>query len=451
MQPRAYQDRGVQFWLDNPRCYFAIDMGLGKTLITLLSLVKLGLPTLIIAPLRTVYTTWPEEIEKWNIPLSYSIVHGKGKVKALTKKVDVYLTNFESIPFVYDSMVELHKNKTPFPFSACVIDEGSMIKSHSTKRFKYLDSLRGLFPKYRAILSGTPAPNSLMDLWAQYYFLTDGEALGDNFFKFRRKYYTSESWNPYQFYIKQGAAADIQKRIAPYTFRLDERDHLELPEITYSYLPVKLTDKLMKQYNELKKEFLLELNDVVHTALSTATLSMKLRQFLQGFLYYEAEDGERKANPTHNAKLTRLKELIDESSSPVLCAIQFRHEIEMIRSKFPDAPVIASGVKASTAARIIEKWNKGEIPLLLCHPASMAHGVNMQYGGSTVVWFCTTWSLEHYLQLNKRLHRSGQKKGVVVHHIVVKGTIDDKVTQALSRKMSSQQELLDFLRDETNY
>jgi SNF2 family DNA or RNA helicase len=457
MKLHDYQLKGAQFWIDNPRTYFAIDMGLGKTATVLYALTKIKKPALVVAPLRTVYDTWPNEIKKWNFPLKYSIIHGSNKLKAIATKADVYITNYESIPFIYDTLVFLVQNKRPLPFEVCIVDEGSMIKATKTTRFKYFEALRKVFPKYRTILSGTPAPNSLQDLWAQYYFLNDGKLFSQYFGTFRRTYFDADEYNPYTYTLKPDADKQIYNIIKPYTFRLDAKDYIKLPDIIYNYIPLALPNKLKKQYAKFKKEFLLTIGDIDHEALNSATLSLKLRQFLQGFIYYNTGEykpsGEaiRKVTEIHKIKLTALIQLIEETNQPILCAIQFKYELEMIRAVYPTVPIIAGGTKNKDAVNYINQWNKGKIPLLLCHPKSLSHGVNLQSGGCNIVWYSQTWSLEQYKQLNKRLHRQGQKKGVVIHHLIIQNTIDEKITKVLAAKDMTQQALLDYLRDETNY
>lgn len=445
-----YQIKGSDFWLANPRTYFAIDMGMGKTAIVLRSLTKIKQPALVVAPLRPVYTTWPEEIEKWNFPLTYTIIHGKDKAINIKKKVDVYITNYQTLPFIYDTLVELVKQKKPLPFNVCVIDEGSMIKSPKSKRVDYLRAMYSVFPKYRAILSGTPSPNSLLDLWSQYFILTDGEALGQQFTTFRKKHFTSDDWNSYRYEIKPFHEKLIYDKITPYTFRLDKKDYLTLPERTYNYIEIPLPKKLRKMYNEFTKEFIINIKSVDHIALNRASLDLKLRQFLQGFLYY-TENGMRKIEEIHTLKLDILKSLVEETNQPILCAIQFKYELEMIQKIFPNTPIIAGQTSNKLATQYIKQWNKKEIPLLLCHPASLAHGVNLQSGGSTIIWYCQTWSLEQYQQFNERLYRQGQLNKVVVHHIVFKDTIDGRVTKRLNKKNMTQQSLLDYLKESTNY
>lgn len=452
-----YQEKGIEFWYNQPRAYFAVDMGLGKTAIILHAIAALKIPTLIIAPLRTIYTTWLDEVKLWDLPLKVSIVHGDYKEWALQQEASIYVTNFQSIPFIYNTFAKQYRAGNRPRISACVIDEGSMIKSSKTKRFKYLDALRQVFPKYRAILSGTPAPNSLLDLWAQYFFLTDGDALGINYESFKRRHFESKQWEPYTYTLKKNADKAIYKRIQPYTYRLDEKDHAKLPPISYNHIQVKLSDKLMEMYKELKNEFLLEIRGITHEALNSATLSMKLRQFLQGFLYYNTGEvtpnGKhvRAATLVHKAKLEVLKSLVEETDSPIMCAIQFKEELAMIQSVFPDVQYIAGGTSVETSVAYQKEWNAGKIKLLVVHPVSVGHGLNLQAGGNIILWYCNTWSLEQYLQLNKRLYRQGQKTAVIIHHLTVAGTIDDKVAKVLNTKNLTQQALLDFLREESNY
>lgn len=452
LKPHDYQLRGRDFWLKNPRAYYAIDMGLGKTLTTLMGLKAIGKPALIIAPVRTIYTTWPDEILKWNFDFEFEIVHGPNKLASLARKADIYISNFETIPVIYKYLLGLAEKKKPMPFEVCVIDEGSMIKSSSTQRFKYLKALRNVFPKYRLILSGTPAPNSLMDLWSQYFWLTDGKALGERITQFRHKYFTHIP-QAFKWQLKPGMEERIYKAIAPYTFRLDAKDHLKLPKLTKNKVYVTLSKKLKRQYTELESTFFLELNEVEHEAFNKASLSMKLRQFLQGGLYYDTDEYDRNGEAIrgttfiHDLKCLALRELIETTGKPVLAAIQFRFELDIIRKVYPDVAVIAGGTSAKDATRYIKKWNRGDLPLLVCHPASLSHGVNLQTGGSTIVWYGMTWSLEQYLQLNARLFRQGQKKAVVVHHLLCKDTIDEKVYTAVAEKNLNQQKLLDYLRE----
>lgn len=443
-----YQLRAKQFWLDNPRAYFAVDMGLGKTLMTLTALKEIGKPALIIAPVRTIHTTWPGEILKWGFDFEFRVIHGSNKASEICKKADLYITNFETMPFIYNHLVSLVKSKQPMPFEVCVIDEGSMLKDSGTQRFKYLKALRSVFPKYRLILSGTPVSNSLADLWSQYYWLTDGKALGETISRFRNTYFTYTK-QAFKWSIKDGADEKIYKAIAPYTFRLDAKDHIKLPKLVKNEITLELPKKLKEQYTELESEFCVELNSVEHEVFNSASLSMKLRQFLQGGMYYQ-EGETRLVNKVHELKLEALKEIVDITPGQVLATIQFKFELDMIKKVYPNVAVIAGGTSAKQAAAYISQWNAGKLKLLLCHPASLSHGVNLQTGGSTIVWCGMTWSLEQYLQFNARLHRQGQQSTVVVHHILFKDTVDYRVYKAIAEKNMSQRKLLDYLREKTN-
>ena len=250
--------------------------------------------------------------------------------------------------------------------------------------------------------------------------------------------------------LKPGAKEKIFEAIAPKTFRIDSRDYSTLPPIVYNKITLELPKKIEKIYAQLKKESVLLMENTSVTVLNAASLSMKLRQVLQGFVYGE-HDGMPTTTELHRVKLNALKALIEETNQPILCAIQFKHEKEMILREFPGTPVIAGGTKNEQATQYINDWNTGNIPLLVCHPASMSHGINLQFGGNIILWYCLTWSCEQWQQFNARLHRQGQKNGVVVHSLVIKDTIDERVADVLKRKEANQQELLDFLRDLNNY
>jgi SNF2 family DNA or RNA helicase len=432
-----------------PKSYLALDMGLGKTAITLKWLehvLKSCKGALVIAPLRTISTTWPDEIKKWTPGLTYTILHGSKKVENLHRKVDLYLMNYESLPWLFEALKHYHKATGKIPFKVLALDEGSMVKSHSTKRFKILKLLRPLFPDYMTILSGTPAPNNLLDLWSQYYLLDEGERLEKYITHYKQHYFWQVDRMGYKWLINKGADQVIYSKIADITYRLDSKDYTELPEMIHNVIKVPLGKKLQAQYKLLEKDFFLALDDNEEMAVfNAASLSMKLRQFLQGAVY---TDENHNYTVFHEEKLKVLKSMVEEAGgSSILCAIQFRFELDMIKKVFPKVPYIAGGVSASTATKLINQWNRGELPLLLCHPASLSHGVNLQTGGHTVLWYGLTWSLEQYLQLNKRLHRNGQKSAVVIHHLIVPDSVDERVMKALKAKFKTQSELLDYLRE----
>lgn len=455
--PRLYQVSAKDFWIRNPRAYFAVDMGLGKTRSALMAVEELKITPLVIAPINPMYDTWPEEIKKWGFNMSHSIIHGANKLNAFNRKADIYLTNFESIPFIYKCLVALSKKGMRFPFNACIIDEGSMIKSPSTSRFKHLDAMRSVFPDYRLILSGTPSPNSLIDLWSQYYWLTDGAVLGKNITQFRTRFCTPHPYIPFKYDMKPLMVHALYEAIAPYTFRLDEDDHLELPERKFSPIKLKLPTKFRKLYQQFSKDYLVAINGQEFMANNKNQLNHKLWQLLQGFQYYDTGEFKPNGKPirgtefVHDLKAKALKDYMENNSNNVLVPIQFKADLEIIQKHFPDVPYITGKTPSDVARKHIKDWKAGKLRMLVCHPASLSHGLNLQSGGYTIIWYSLTNNLEHFLQLNKRLHRGDQKHTVLIYFLVFEKTIEYNFIKLLESKNATQKDLLDFLRDRTNY
>lgn len=455
--PHEYQAAATLWGVTNPRGYFAIDMGMGKTLITLQLIEVLKAHneiqgTLIIAPLGTIYGTWPDEIKKWDIKLTHTILHSPDKEQNLKLKRDVYLINFEGIQWLYDELVKMARRKNSVsPFNCLVIDEASMVKSSKTRRFKMLSGLRSLFPERRYMLSGTPAPNTFMDLWSQYYLLNDGASLGMTIGAFRNKYFDQDPFQMYTYNLKDDSEKLILNRIQKYTFRLDSKDYLKLPNLIYNELKIDLSTTNKALYLKLEKEFFLELEKIEIEVFNSASLSMKLRQFLQGAMYYikpedmHLEKPPRQVQHIHTEKLKALADIVETANGkPILVAVNFKFEKDMIEKYFPDAVFI----NRKNRDENIKLWNKGKIQMMCSHPAAIGHGTNLQTGGSIIVWYGLTWSLELYQQFNKRLHRQGQvAKSVVIHHILIRGTIDVRIFRAINQKGISQQGLLDYLRE----
>jgi len=432
----GYQARAVEFCLANPACFLAMDMGTGKTAVALSLTKQTGVPLFVLGPLRTIHSSWPAEIKKWAPDLSFRVLHGNTKSLAGSSNIDILLMNYEGLPW-------LAKQQGSWVKRAIIYDESSMCKSHSTQRFKLLSKMKPLWRDYAICLSATPAPNSLQELWAQYALLDGGKRLGKNISEFRRRYCRSFSYPgmPFtQYEVAPEKRQDIIDAVAPITFRLAAEDYLEMPSLTYNDIKCELTLKLTKQYKQLETEFFLALeNGVEIEAPQIAQLGMKLRQFIQGGLY--EENGTW--HTLHTVKLSALKELVETSAGqPILCAIQFKGELATIRQAFPAAPVIAGGTTAKQASEYIQQWNSGSIPLMLCHPASLSHGVNLQAGGHILLWYGLPWSLEQYIQLTGRLYRQGQKHGVIVHRLIMDETIDLAVAKALEGKSTAQRNLL---------
>lgn len=438
-----YQNTAVGFAKSNLSSYLALEMGLGKTVISLNWSKDLPSSTLVLAPLRGVTSTWPDEIEKWFPGKTYAILWGPDKANELRRKVDYYIISFEGLQWLFTELVVLFKAKKPMPFRNMILDEGSMVKSSKTKRFKVLKQVKDLCKEGVVILSGTPSPNSLLDLWSQYFLLDGGKRLGTSFTAYKQKYFTQKDRMGFVWEIRSPEASkEIYDAVKDITFRLEAKDYLSVPDRLDNIIKVKLSPAHTKQYKELEKTFMLELDEVTVAAMFAASLSMKLRQFIQGGMYI---DEKYNYKVIHEAKLDALKSLVEEADGQgILCAIQFKYELEMIRKAFPSAPAIVGGCK--NAAQIIRDWNAKKIPLLICHPASLSHSVNMQMGSHLMVWYAIPWSLEHHDQLIGRLHRQGQTQKVIVHYLVMQGTVDEAIVKALTKKAKTMKEFLDYIK-----
>ncbi len=458
MQLYEYQEHALAFMDKYPASYLALDMGMGKTAIAL-TWIKKTLAAkpqvkaaLVVAPLRTVLTTWPEEASKWAPNLSIAVLHGADKAKTLNSKADIYLINFEGLTWLLRQLKVIYKQTRTVPFRMLVIDEGSLVKSHKAKRFDALKTLLPVFNQYRTIMSGTPAPNSVIDLWSQYFLLDGGLRLGKCITHFRNQYCAPHPRCKHQWVVKDPFQTElVYQKVKDITYRLDAADYLSLPERIDNVIKIQLSPSARQAYVDMEKKFQVELEEGGANAFNQASKAMKLRQIVQGAIYEDREDpddhSKREYDILHTRKLEALEDLMEEASGQgILCAIQFRFELDMILSKFPDAPVVAGGTKASDTVRYIRMWNAGELPLLLCHPASLSHGVNLQAGSHIILWYGLTWSLEHYLQFNARLHRNGQKRAVIVHHLVAEHTIDERVMLALKNKFKNQSEFLNYLK-----
>ncbi|EEI10369.1 DEAD/DEAH box helicase [Enterococcus faecalis] len=434
-----YQEYSKNFILDHPYCALLLDMGLGKTLSSLTAIDEL-LHTfeiienvLVIAPLSVAEKTWTDEIEKWDHlqHLTFSKVLGnpKQREEALFKKADVYLINRENVEW----LVNYYQRN--WPFKTVIIDELSSFKSSSAKRFKALRKVR---PKMERVigLTGTPSPNSLMDLWAQMYLLDQGERLGKTITQYRNKYFAPAQKNGHIVYSWQlipGAEEAIYNKISDICVSMKAKDYLQLPPRTENIIELDLNPTSWKQYKELEREYVLELEETDVVASNAATLSNKLLQLSNGAVYDENGDGRE----IHQEKLNALERVIEDAQGQsVLVFYQYQHDLERIQARFKQAKAL------NVSDGDIEKWNEGKIPLLLAHPQSAGHGLNLQKGGHIIVWFGLTWSLEFYQQANARLDRQGQTQPVIIHHLVTKGTIDEQVIKALQAKEQGQSALM---------
>jgi SNF2 family DNA or RNA helicase len=436
-----YQIRAIRACKDLKTLFLAIDLGLGKTRIAIEATKDLPLPTLVVAPLRVTYMTWPDELKKWAPEKKFFILHGPDKKDLVNYTADYYLINYDGLKWFFQ---EIKSGNRKFNL---VLDESSFIKSPKAMRFKMLRANLKRFPTYRLCLSASPSPNGLQDIWSQYYMLDEGKRLNSYFGHFRSLYFNYSGPPLYKMSPRAGGEAAIKARVQDITFRLDGSDYNKMPPLTTNIIQVELAPPVMEQYKLLQKDFYLSLaEEKAVTAVTAATLSMKLRQFIQGAIYND--DGDGNYSVIHSAKVQALRELLEGSAGQsILCPIQFKFELEILRKAFgKNIPAIAGGVNAKESLQIQQAWNRGEIPLLLCHPASLSHGLNLQHGGHIVCWFGLTWNLEHYQQLIGRLNRQGQQNGVIVHHIIAKGTIDQRVLKALNAKGATQSSFLDSMK-----
>ena len=445
--PHEYQRFAAEYIKSHPVAAVLLDMGLGKTSITLTALNDLLFDSfdirrvLVIAPLRVARNTWSAEIEKWDHlrMLQYSIAVGTEaeRLAALQKKSDIYIINRENVQWL------ISESGIPFDFDMVVIDELSSFKNHQTKRFRALMKAR---PKVKRIvgLTGTPSSNGLMDLWAEFRLLDMGERLGKFIGQYRTRYFLPDKRNGqvvFSYKPLPGAEEKIYGKISDITISMKATDHLKMPELVNSRYTVYLSEKEMERYGELKKELVLQLPDGDITAANVASLSGKLSQMANGAVYSDAED----VITIHDRKLDALEDIIEAANGkPVLVAYWFRHDLERITKRLHKLKIPASRLDTDVSIR---RWNAGEIPVALIHPASAGHGLNLQDGGATLVWFGLTWSLELYQQTVARLWRQGQEsKTVVVQHIITKGTIDERIMAALSEKDTTQSALIDAVK-----
>ena len=444
--PHDYQRYAAEFIITHPISALLLDMGLGKTSITLTAINDLLFDrfeihkVLVVAPLRVARDTWSAEIEKWEHlkNLQYSVVVGTAqeRISALCIPADIYIINRENIQWLVE------ESGLPFDFDMAVIDELSSFKNHQSKRFRAFMKSR---PKLKRIvgLTGTPAGNGLMDLFAEFKLLDMGERLGRLIGQYRNTYFQPDKRNGmviYSYKPLPNAERQIYDKISDITISMKAADHLKMPELVTTEYMVRLSEKEKEKYDRLKKELVLSTEDNEVTAANAASLSNKLSQMANGAVYSDDES----IIEIHDRKLDALEDIIESmNGKPLLVAYWFKHDLERIKKRF-DVREIRSSVD-------ISDWNSGKIPVALIHPASAGHGLNLQSGGSTLVWFGLTWSLELYQQTNARLWRQGQTADtVVIQHIIAKGTIDEQIMKALKTKDTAQAAIIIAVKAEVH-
>lgn len=397
---------------------------------------------LVIAPKRVAEDTWSTEVDKWDhlkdLRISKIIGTPKQRINAINENADIYIVSRDNVKWLVDNCFRYWK------WDMCVIDELSSFKNSKSQRFRALKKVR---PHFKRIvgLTGTPTPNSLIDLWPQMYLLDGGERLGKTITGYKERFFYPGQHNGYVVYewkLRENAEDSINKKISDICISMKAKDYLNMPERIDNIIRIKLPDKTIKKYKEFSKDLVMELdNEEEITAVSAAVLTNKLLQFANGAIYND----DKKIIELHDEKIDKLLEIIDTSNGkPVLVFYNFKHDKERIIKALAKRGI--KDYQGLDTSEDIKNWNEGKIQVALLHPASAGHGLNLQYGGNIIIWFGLNWSLELYQQANARLYRQGQKESVIIHHLVAKNTVDEDVMQALENKDVNQEKLLEAVK-----
>ena len=445
-KPHTYQNRLKDFIIDHRYAFLTVDMGLGKTVTTLTAIQELiedyleAERVLVIAPKSVAENTWTGECAKWDhlAHLRVSVVMGKNelkRIKALGTPADIYVINRENVEWLVEFMGK------DWDFDTVIIDESSSFKNPQARRFKALRKVR---PHIRrmVLLTGTPSPNGHMDLWAQLWLIDMGQRLGRTLTSYRTKYFKPGRSNGhvvYDWILRPGAGDEISRQIQDVTVSLKAEDWLEVPDLIETDIRIALSPTESKAYRDFERDQLMSIEGKDIEAVTAAALANKLLQFTGGAMY----DTDHGWHTTNDAKLRALEDIIETAGDePVLVFYQFKHELSRMLERFKALqPVTFSGEPET-----LREWNEGKIRLLLCQPASVQYGLNMQNGGHIIVWYTPTWNLEQYQQANARLHRQGQERPVLCYRLICEGTIDTRVISAISAKDTAQESLLAIIR-----
>lgn len=447
--PHDYQKTLIKFIISRACAGVLLKPGLGKTsgMLAAFSLLKkqgIVNSMLVICPLRPMYSVWPGEVARWKEfnHLKVSILHGPYKDEALRAKADIYVVNPEGLAWLFRAAARSRPTDV-WPWDVLVIDESTRFKHVRTQRFITLKPWLTKF-KRRYILTGSPAPNGLLDLFGQIYLLDLGNALGQYISHFRLKYFDPTGYQGYTWLPKPGSDKAIYDKLRPLVIQMDDTA-LDMPPLVYNRVNVELPKKARAAYDQMERLMMASLDDGVITAANAAVATGKCRQIANGGLYHE---GGEDWTHIHEAKVDATEEIIEElSGKPVLIAYEFRHDLDrLLRRLGPDTPHIGGGVSVGQFREIERRWNAGEIPVLLAQPQSVAHGLNLQGAAADVIFFGETWNLEDREQLIRRVWRQGQKSKVVVHDIIAKKTVDEVILAAIGRKDKTQSALLAALR-----
>ena len=448
-QLRGYQGRAIEHLLSHPQAGLFLDMGLGKTASALTAVYEFSRfgvgPTLVVGPIRVIETVWRQEAKLWDHlkDLTFSLVRGSPEERktALATKADIYLINPEHLEWMFETLGE-----GPYQFETLIIDESSMFKNVSSKRFKMLRFRVKHFSR-RYILTGTPTPNKLLELWSQIFILDGGKRLGSSFTRYKERYfYPVDRWG-YKWEPRPKAKVEIFAAIADLVLRMDAKDYLQLPEVVHNRVMIQLPPTAMKIYKEVEDQALSKISEEVSiSAVNAISALIKCRQIANGVVY--VNDG-LETQVLHTEKIKATVEIVEETGSPVIVVYNFKHELALLKAALKEfSPVVLT--EAKDASEVIQDWNAGKIQVLLLHPQSGGHGLNLQEGGNTMIWFGLTFSYEQYVQTIARINRQGQTKPVVLHVLVAENTVDLLMEEVIEAKKAGQDELFNYLQRYAN-
>ena len=449
--PHAYQKKAIKFIIQHACAGLFLDPGLGKTSIMLaafevLRMKRLAKRMLVVAPLRPAYAVWPAEATKWHefTDLKVNVLHGPRKAEKLLEQADVDVINPEGLSWLFAQNLRRH-GSDPWPWDILVIDESTRFKHADTMRFK---KLKPYLPEFnrRYILTGSPAPNGLLDLFGQIYLLDLGSSLGRYITHYRNAHFNATGYGGFTWTLRPGAQEAIYEKLKPLVLRMSAEDYLDLPPLIENTVTVFLPEKARRIYNQMEEQLLAAVKDDLIVAANAAAASGKCRQIANGGIYHE---GGKEATDIHEAKLDAVEEIVEAlQGKPALVAYEYVHDLDRLRARFGnDVPWIGGGVSPKRFREIEAAWNRGDLPLLFAQPQSVAHGLNLQGTEGTVIWHSLTWDLEQYEQFIRRVWRQGQKHKVIVHHIVAEKTVDEVIMKTLKKKDRTQQALLGALKD----
>lgn len=449
-KPHRYQKKAIKFVVERGCAALFQDPGLGKTseVYAAYDLLREECAIkrmLVICPLRAAVSTWPDEKDKWSdfSHLRVHVLHGSKKEELLNTPHDVSIINPEGLPWLFQAM-----KRKKWWWDMLAIDESTGFKNYHTRRHAELRPRIHRFNR-RVLMTGSPAPNGLQDLFGQIFLLDQGHALGRWKTQFRNRFFNKSGWGGYTYTIKDGAEKEIYKLLKPLVLRMAAEDYLDLPPLIFNDVKVELDDKSRAIYEQMEQQMIAAIEGELVTANNAGAVSIKCRQLANGGIYLDDEvGGPRRWKHVHMEKAEAVRDLVEEmQGTPALVAYEFKHDLERLRKLFPKAPVLAGGITTAYQREVEAAWNKGKHPVVLAQPKSVKHGLNLQGTRASVIWHSNTWDLEEYEQFIRRVWRQGQKDRVVVHRVIAKDTVDHAILAGIARKDKTQRALLAALKD----